>query len=96
MSTALYFVVNDAFYNKALPKGHLPEGVIFGSLKEVAAEHPELVKKYYGKLAVHHEVDICAEDVHQLNRLLHDYILRNVEDNAILCKSCVESCHTVF
>ena len=51
MSTALYFVVNDAFYNKALPKGHLPEGVIFGSLKEVAAEHPELVKKYYGKLA---------------------------------------------
>ncbi len=51
MSTALYFVVNDAFYNKALPKTHLPEGVIFGSLKEVAAEHPELVKKYYGKLA---------------------------------------------
>ena len=51
MSTALYFVVNDAFYNKVLPKTHLPEGVIFGSLKEVAAEHPELVKKYYGKLA---------------------------------------------
>ena len=36
MSTALYFVVNDAFYDKALPKSHLPEGVIFGSLKEVA------------------------------------------------------------
>lgn len=31
MSTALYFVVNDAFYDKALPKSHLPEGVIFGS-----------------------------------------------------------------
>ena len=51
MSTALYFVVNDAFYDKALPKSHLPEGVIFGSLKEVARQHPELVKKYYGKLA---------------------------------------------
>ena len=51
MSTALYFVVNDAFYNKALPKTHLPEGVIFGSLKEVAEQYPELVKKYYGKLA---------------------------------------------
>ncbi len=51
MSTALYFVVNDAFYNKALPKVHLPEGVIFGSLKEVAEQHPDLVKKYYGKLA---------------------------------------------
>ena len=51
MSTALYFVVNDAFYDKALPKSRLPEGVIFGSLKEVARQHPELVKKYYGKLA---------------------------------------------
>ena len=29
----------------------MPEGVIFGSLKEVARQHPELVKKYYGKLA---------------------------------------------
>ena len=51
MSTSLYFVVNDAFYNKALPASHLPEGVIFGSLKEMAEKHPELVKKYYGKLA---------------------------------------------
>ena len=31
MSTALYFVVNDAFYGRALPKSHLPEVVIFGS-----------------------------------------------------------------
>lgn len=51
MSTSLYFVVNDSFYNKSLPKSSLPEGVIFGSLKEVAKEHPELIKKYYGKLA---------------------------------------------
>lgn len=51
MSTALYFVVNDSFYNKALPKNELPEGVIFGSLKEMAEKHPELVEKYYGKLA---------------------------------------------
>lgn len=51
MSTSLYFVVNDAFYNKELPKTNLPEGVIFGSLKEVAQQHPELVKKYYGQLA---------------------------------------------
>jgi Fe-S cluster assembly protein SufD len=28
LSTLLYFVVNDAFYTKALPKSHLPEGVI--------------------------------------------------------------------
>jgi len=51
MSTALYFVVNDAFYGKAMPKAHLPEGVVLGSLKELAEQHPALVKKCYGKLA---------------------------------------------
>ena len=51
MSTSLYFVVNDAFYNKALPKAQLPEGVLLGSLKDLSQQHPELVQKYYGKLA---------------------------------------------
>ena len=60
MSTSLYFVVNDVFYNKALPKPHLPEGVIFGSLKEMAQQHPELVKKYYGKLADTSEDGVTA------------------------------------
>ena len=36
LSTSLYFVVNDGFYTKSQPKGHLPEGVIVGSLKEHA------------------------------------------------------------
>ena len=51
MSTSLYFVVNDSFYNEALPTANLPEGVLLGSLKELSTTHPELVKKYYGKLA---------------------------------------------
>ena len=51
MSTLLYFVVNDAFYNKALPKAQLPEGVLLGSLKDLSQQHPELVQQYYGKLA---------------------------------------------
>lgn len=38
LSTSLYFVVNDAFYNKALPKVELPEGVIVDSLSKIAAE----------------------------------------------------------
>ena len=45
LSTSLYFVVNDAFYTKALPKSHLPEGVIIGSLKEYATT------AYYHQLA---------------------------------------------
>ena len=45
LSTMLYFVVNDAFYLKALPKSHLPEGVVVGSLKEFATT------TYYNRLA---------------------------------------------
>lgn len=45
LSTMLYFVVNDAFYLKALPKSHLPEGVVVGSLKEFATT------AYYNRLA---------------------------------------------
>lgn len=65
MSTALYFVVNDAFYNKALPKNSMPEGVMMGSLKEMAEQHPDLVGKYYGKLA-----DTGKDAVVALNTML--------------------------
>lgn len=51
LSTSLYFLVNDSFYDKILPKCSLAEGVIVGSLSKVATEHPELVAKYYGKIA---------------------------------------------
>lgn len=51
MSTSLYFMVNDAFYSKEKPKVDLPEGVLMGSLKEMAVSHPELINKYYGQLA---------------------------------------------
>lgn len=51
LSTSLYFLVNDCFYDKMLPKCSLAEGVIVGSLSKVATEHPELVAKYYGKIA---------------------------------------------
>lgn len=47
LSTSLYFVVNDMFYHDDKPKGHLPEGVIVGSLRD----YPEIVAKYYAKQA---------------------------------------------
>ena len=49
LSTSLYFVVNDAFYSKAVPKGNLPEGVVLGSLKEHASA------TYYNQLASQEE-----------------------------------------
>lgn len=51
LSTSLYFVVNDAFYTKLQPKGHLPEGVVIGSLAEETAKNPHLIGKYYAKIA---------------------------------------------
>ena len=51
LSTSLYFVVNDQFYDKALPKSHLPEGVIVDSLCKIAASHPQLVAQYYSRIA---------------------------------------------
>lgn len=51
LSTSLYFVVNDAFYTKLQPKGHLTEGVIIGSLAEEAAKMPHLIGKYYSRIA---------------------------------------------
>ena len=44
MSTSLYFVVNDAFYNKSLTKPQLPEGVLQGSLKALSEQQPAMDK----------------------------------------------------
>lgn len=41
LSTSLYFILNDGFYDKALPKGGLlPDGVIIGSLRSEAQKIP--------------------------------------------------------
>ena len=56
LSTSLYFVVNDTFYNKALPQAHLPESVIIGSLRE----NPHFIEKYYAKLAKTSEDAVTA------------------------------------
>lgn len=45
LSTSLYFVVNDAFYTAIQSKGHIPEGVVIGSLKDLATS------AYYNQLA---------------------------------------------
>lgn len=83
MSTSLFFVVNDAFYSKELPRAsHLPEGVLFGSLKEIAAQHPELVKKYYGKLA-----DTSKDGLTAFNTTFaQDGVLMYVPKNVVIDK----------
>ena len=82
MSTSLYFVVNDTFYQHTQPAGHLPEGVIFGSLKDVASKQPELVKKYYGKLA-----DTSKDGVVAFNTMFaQDGVFMYIPKNVIVDK----------
>jgi Fe-S cluster assembly protein SufD len=80
LSTSLYFVVNDSFYKGDKPKGHLPEGVIIGSLRD----NPELVAKYYSKLAKTSEDAITALNTMLAQDGMLVYVPKNVKvDRAI-------------
>ena len=78
LSTSLYFVVNDVFYHDEKPKGHLPEGVVIGSLKDFATS------EYYNRLA-----GKAGDAVTDLNTMLaqdglYVYVPKNVKvDRAI-------------
>ena len=78
LSTSLYFVVNDMFYHDEKPKGHMPEGVIIGSLKDFATS------EYYNRLAGQ-----ANDAVTDLNTMLaqdglYVYVPKNVKvDRAI-------------
>ena len=78
LSTSLYFMVNDQFYTKELPAVPLPEGVIVGSLKEAAEQHPGLVEKYYGTLARTGKDAINALNTMLVQDGLFIYVPRNI------------------
>lgn len=78
LSTSLYFVVNDAFYKKSEPKALLPEGVIVDSLKNQAERNPELIAKYYAKLANTDEDAITALNTMLAQDGLLVYVPKNV------------------
>ena len=79
LSTLLYFVVNDVFYTKELPKGHLTEGIVIGSLKE----HADLVSNYYGRLALPEDDALTA-----LNTMLaQDGLLVYIPKNTVCDKA---------
>lgn len=73
LSTSLYFVINDVFHTKAQPKGHLPDGVIVGSLSEIASKMPDFIGKYYARIANTAEDGITA-----LNTML-------AQDGLVVC-----------
>jgi Fe-S cluster assembly protein SufD len=78
LSTSLYFLVNDMFYHDEKPKGHLPEGVIVGSLKDFATS------VYYNRLAG--KANDAATDLNTMLAQdgLYVYVPKNVKvDRAI-------------
>ncbi len=84
LSTSLYFVVNDSFYKKALPKVGLPEGVEVMSLKDAAEERPDLIARYYGKIAKTSEDAVTALNTMLAEDGLFIHVGRNVKvDRAI-------------
>ena len=80
LSTSLYFVVNDMFYHDDKPKGNLPEGVIIGSMRN----YPDLVGKYYAKLAKTGDDAITALNTMLAQDGMLVYVPKNVRvDRAI-------------
>ena len=80
LSTSLYFVVNDMFYHDDKPKGNLPEGVVIGSMRD----YPDLVGKYYAKLAKTGDDAITALNTMLAQDGMLVYVPKNVKvDRAI-------------
>ena len=80
LSTSLYFVINDSFFKDDKPKGHLPEGVIIGSLRD----NPELVAKYYAKQAKTSDDAVTALNTMLAQDGLFVYVPKNIKvDRAI-------------
>ena len=78
LSTSLYFVVNDGFYTKAEPKGHLPKGVIVGSLKEHTSQYSSLTPQRYNRLAGQDEDSVTALNTMLAQDGLFVYVPKNV------------------
>lgn len=51
LNSHIILLINGWYYGRNRRIGNFPEGVICSSLYHAASEHPELVEKYYNKLA---------------------------------------------
>ncbi len=78
LSSCLYFFGNDMFHPSRTARLHDDAGVVVESLAEAAVNHPDLLARYYGKLAN------MAEPAVALNTLLaQDGLLIYVPDGAM-------------
>lgn len=82
ISTSLFFVLNDIFYTSPNQISNMPEGVMMMSLKDASLQYPELVGKYYGKLASTENDSINAFNT----TFVQDGVFLYVPDNVVLEK----------
>ncbi|MDR1344116.1 MAG: Fe-S cluster assembly protein SufD [Tannerellaceae bacterium] len=80
LTTLLYFIVNDSFYDKKQPEACLPEGVYAGGLKNFAECYPEIAGRYYGKAA-----SVDKDGIIALNTMLaQDGFVLYVPENVVV------------
>lgn len=80
LSTSLYFMVNDQFYAKSLPKAQLSGGVVVDSLSRAAAQRPGLIEKYYARIAKTGDDGITAFNTMLAQDGLFIYIPKGVQE----------------
>lgn len=82
LSTYLFYLVNDLFFNENIPTSGLPEGVFVGSLKAFANSHPDTFSKYYSQIA-----DINNNGIVAFNTMFaQDGFIVYVPENVIIEK----------
>jgi Fe-S cluster assembly protein SufD len=82
LESHIVLMINGWYYLQNRRTGNLPEGVVCGSLQHIANEHPELVEKYYGKLA-----DVSKDAFSALNTALaKDGLFLYVPDSVVVEK----------
>ena len=79
LSTALYFVINDAFHAQSAVSNTLPQGVVVDSLCSFAQKNPELVAKHYAQLAQTQSDGITALNTMLAQDGLIIYVPKNVK-----------------
>ncbi len=60
LSTHLYFLINDRYYDKTLANDPLPDGVFVGSLQRFSEDYPDIFNANYGQIADYSDNGVVA------------------------------------
>lgn len=79
LSTYVYFLINDRYYNKVQNPTPLPNGVFVGSLQDFAQQHPAVFEKYYAKIADYSDNGVVAYNTMFAQDGFVVYVPKNVQ-----------------